>query len=360
MTDNHFLAALGDATEPLSRAEIAERSGLSKPAISAAAVRLLERGVIRQVGIREGRRGGVATLLAIDSSYGHSLGVAVRPESVLVRSMDVAGGLIGTWQRELGEGAAAEELVRATNDLIAAADPGTPLLAAGISLAHAVDSAAGKPVVVSRSASQRVVFDPVVDLHLGQAGWVRVDNDVNWATLAEHQQGSLGDCHDFVYVYCGAGLGAGLYLDGRLYRGARGLAGEIGYLRDSTDRTKDITERLAALGLGASNRYGLDVAAAETLFAARPLSNLADEILDAVAIGLENIAVTLDPEAFAIGGPLASCSAFFEGIAARVAEFTTHSPRTVPSTSTPLDGASLTAHAHALELAGIPVSRSQS
>lgn len=58
---------------------------------------------------------------------------------------------------------------------------------------------------------------------------VVVDNDVNAATRAEHRLGAGRGVDDFLAVYMGTGVGAGLVLDGRLRRGPRGFAGEIGH-----------------------------------------------------------------------------------------------------------------------------------
>lgn len=59
---------------------------------------------------------------------------------------------------------------------------------------------------------------------------VEVDNDANVATLAEAEHGAGKGTNDFMLVTLGTGVGAGLYLDGKLYRGASGGGGEFGHL----------------------------------------------------------------------------------------------------------------------------------
>ncbi|HEX4906365.1 MAG TPA: ROK family protein, partial [Acidimicrobiales bacterium] len=59
---------------------------------------------------------------------------------------------------------------------------------------------------------------------------VRLDNDVNAATLAEHRLGAAMGARDALCVFVGTGVGGGLVLDGELRRGARGLTGEIGHV----------------------------------------------------------------------------------------------------------------------------------
>src|SRR5439155_25348526 len=58
---------------------------------------------------------------------------------------------------------------------------------------------------------------------------VRVDNDANMGTLAEHEKGAAKGAADLLGVWVGTGVGGGLILDGRLRRGDTGYAGEIGH-----------------------------------------------------------------------------------------------------------------------------------
>ena len=63
-----------------------------------------------------------------------------------------------------------------------------------------------------------------------------VDNDGNLATLAEHELGAGQGCDDLIYAELSTGIGGGLILNGKLYRGMHGMAGEIGHMliSDST------------------------------------------------------------------------------------------------------------------------------
>src|SRR5205085_9280717 len=59
---------------------------------------------------------------------------------------------------------------------------------------------------------------------------ITVDNDANLAALAEAAFGAGREASDLVYLMISSGIGAGLVLNGRLYRGADGLAGELGHV----------------------------------------------------------------------------------------------------------------------------------
>lgn len=58
---------------------------------------------------------------------------------------------------------------------------------------------------------------------------VFVENDANAAAIAEHLFGMARDSKDFIFVFAGVGIGGGLFLNGQLYRGGKGYAGEIGH-----------------------------------------------------------------------------------------------------------------------------------
>lgn len=59
---------------------------------------------------------------------------------------------------------------------------------------------------------------------------VHVDNDANMATIAEHRHGAARGYDHAVLLALGTGIGGGLVLGGRLYRGARGFGGELGHM----------------------------------------------------------------------------------------------------------------------------------
>ena len=73
-----------------------------------------------------------------------------------------------------------------------------------------------------------VRFRDVMSERLGLP--VVVDNDANVALLAEARHGAVRDCSHAVLLALGTGIGSGLLLDGRIYRGSRGMGAEIGHM----------------------------------------------------------------------------------------------------------------------------------
>jgi glucokinase len=85
---------------------------------------------------------------------------------------------------------------------------------------------------VSRWSTHLPLADvPFRDLMSERLGLpVVVDNDANAALVAETRFGAARDCAHAVLVALGTGIGSGLLLDGRIYRGSRGLGAEIGHM----------------------------------------------------------------------------------------------------------------------------------
>lgn len=355
LTEQHFLTAVRRAAEPVSRAEIAQVTGLSKPAVSTAAARLLERGLIEEVGIRQGRRGGVATLLRINAGHGHSLAVAVQSDAVRLIARDLRGSTLVRAEAALAAGASRREVLSVVQRQVADVEEraGSPLRAVAVSLAGPVDARTGRVVELERAAFPAGHLDPHDDLDLEDLGPLVVDNDVNWASLAEHQDGSAKGLEDFVYVYCGAGIGAALFLGGRLHRGRGGLGGEIGYLRASP--TRDLTEAIADLGTRHVDGYGLDVAAVDRLLTDPGRARDAQEVVDLVAAAVVNLTIAVNPSAVLLAGPWTHHAALRAAVEAAVQAHCLDRPVVSLAGFHPLRGASEQAHRLACEQAGLPV-----
>jgi predicted NBD/HSP70 family sugar kinase len=167
------------------------------------------------------------------------------------------------------------------------------------------------------------------DWHEGVLGALRgdlrrpviIENDVNLAAMAEHAEGAAQGVDDFVLVWMSVGLGLATILGGRLHRGARGAAGEIGYLPvPGVPLPEDLTHPAAggfrSLADGREVRAlaercgfraptaGEAVAAAVRAAGSGHASghDFLDDLARRVAVGVAAIAVTLDPRLVVLGG----------------------------------------------------------
>jgi predicted NBD/HSP70 family sugar kinase len=143
---------------------------------------------------------------------------------------------------------------------------------------------------------------------------VEVDNDVNLAAAAERRRGVAGDSDGFALLWIGEGLGLAIDLGGTLLRGARGGAGEIGYMplyNLDGERRADLQDLIggqavqdlaAEHGLpGVTPAEAVAAAAADGPNGERFLAALAERI----AVALAAVVAVLDPPLVVLGGQIA-------------------------------------------------------
>jgi glucokinase-like ROK family protein len=104
----------------------------------------------------------------------------------------------------------------------------TRLLGLGLATPGTVNVDDGLLIFSPNLQWYNVPYGRIFHEHIGLP--VIVDNDANAAAMAEHLFGVARQVQHFVSVFAGVGVGGGLFLNGELYRGATGFAGEIGHM----------------------------------------------------------------------------------------------------------------------------------
>jgi predicted NBD/HSP70 family sugar kinase len=214
-----------------SQRELAALTGLDKATVSAVVAQLAAAGLVaRRAAPNAVRRlGRPAVALEIPLSAGLVFGVRLEPDGIAVAAADLAGRVV---DRETAEGfadpgAAIGALKEAVGRLAARIGP-VPQRAIGV----------GVPALID--ASGRLLFGPNLrwrDVPLAERASAVlpmpaiVENDTNAAAIAEREFGCCGGVDDFIYISGHSGIGGAVFAGGRLYRGARGLAGEIGHIK---------------------------------------------------------------------------------------------------------------------------------
>jgi glucokinase len=156
---------------------------------------------------------------------------------------------------------------------------------------------------------------------------VTVDNDVNLAALGEHWFGAGQNTQNMALVVVGAGIGAGIIINGALYRGSTEASGEIGHMilgKESLGKSYLDFGALESMASGTgmigrarevlkSGRSGpkLDHLLAEDIFGAAQngekwATSILDEVVDSLAVAVANLAVFFDPELIVLGGGVTS------------------------------------------------------
>jgi predicted NBD/HSP70 family sugar kinase len=340
------------AEGPLTRSQVGEATGLSKVTASQALTRLEERGLVAVTGQQAGGRGPSAAVYAVIPSTAIVAGLDVAPEAVTTGVADVTGQVLAeVCVDPNGVG----DPVRLIRNAVAAACHSAhvraeQLRAFVIGTGGMVDSRTGDVrLFVDMPAWHEGVLDALrSDLRKP----VTIENDVNLAATAEHALGAAQGVDDFVLVWLGVGLGLATILGGRLHRGARGAAGEIGYLPvPGVPLPEDLTHPAAggfrSLADGRqvralAERYGFTApangeAVAAAVRAAEAGHAGAREFLAdlarRVAVGVAAISVTLDPGLVVLGGEVgqAGGTALADRVSTEVSRICPVTPDVVPT-----------------------------
>ena len=168
---------------------------------------------------------------------------------------------------------------------------------------------------------------PMVDgleARLGQR--VVLENDAKAAALAEAHLGAARGTESSVYVTVSTGIGAGIVLNGRIWRGRHGVAGELGHVTvmpggpvsgAGLDGALEAIASGTAIARDASYALNRDVTTAEAFALAEAghpaASRIVRQALKMIGVALADLQKLLDPEVFVIGGGVASVGDFFFG-----------------------------------------------
>jgi predicted NBD/HSP70 family sugar kinase len=311
----------------LTRAELRELTGLSKPTISDAVRRLSEAGLAVVVGHVSAGPGPNAEVYAANPDAAYAVAISIREtaftdEPALVAAVcDVSGEVRARVERPVD---------------FERTDPVDVV-------AHIVDELRAKVGgAATGTPEQRGIgyvqigvagaYDPRTETihHVDVPGWNRpglvgelrrriglrvgVDNDVNLAAIAERGRGVARDAEGFALLWFGEGLGLAIDLNGTLLRGARGGAGEIGYMPLYTADGRphgdfqDLVGGRAVLSL--ASEHGIPgETPAEAVAAAAEFGGTGDAFLAALAgrivVGLAAVVAVLDPPLVVLTGEVA-------------------------------------------------------
>ncbi|MFE6967735.1 ROK family protein [Isoptericola sp. NPDC057653] len=135
---------------------------------------------------------------------------------------------------------------------------------------------------------------------------VSLDNDVNLAAVAEQHLGAGRGRSSFVTLAFGEGFGAGVVLDGRLHRGASGIAGEVAFLPQPGHALgEQVLGDAAIAALAKDHDLPEDITVRELIDRADAGDGVADavvaEMARRVAVVVASLAIVLDPELFVLG-----------------------------------------------------------
>lgn len=310
---------------PLSRAELGDRSGLSRTTLHDIVAGLVGNGSVvagtPHVEVR--KRGRPVEKLSLNPTAGEVVGIDFARRAVHIAAVNFAHDVISSSSEAHAADLSWPERIDIAGRLLATsatassagpAEGGRPGTSGAVHLdaLSAIGVGVVGPITDPGSENARAQgIDGLPDLLRKQFGVpVLLDNNTRLAALAEAVWGAAADSSDVLYLRLSHGVGGGLVVGGALHRGRNGLSGEFGHI------TVDPAGRPCECGgTGClETRASLDA----VLHRYREAGGRADELaglLDAAAVGEPSALDVLERVGNDVGGVLAAvCHAVGPGV----------------------------------------------
>lgn len=222
---------------PISRSDIARRTGLSPSAVTMLSKRLLDVGIVEEAETptdprgQGDRLGRPPILLRLRACFATIVGAKLDRGELNAVLTDLSGQVLARRTRRLATDQpehVVATVARLMHSLAQAASVApTRIAGLGLGMSGLVDNGTGTCIRSVVLDWTEVAIGPMLEAALGLP--VAVENDANTLAIGEQMFGRGRGLEDFAVVSVGKGIGAGLVVGGRLYRGRFGSAGELGH-----------------------------------------------------------------------------------------------------------------------------------
>ncbi|MBU5593949.1 ROK family protein [Amphibacillus sp. MSJ-3] len=216
---------------PISRANVAQVTGLNKGTVSSLVSELIDEELVKELGPGESSGGRRPVMLLFNGNAGYSISIELAIGNILGVITDLNGQIVNE-----------ENIPLQTTDFNTIFPIMTQLIKKLIQQAPKsrygiVGLGIGVPAVVSQKGE--ILLAPNLDwkninlkeklseiFHLP----IYVENEANAGAYGEMRYGSSQESKHMIYTSLGIGIGTGMILDGKLYHGLSGFAGELGHM----------------------------------------------------------------------------------------------------------------------------------
>jgi N-acetylglucosamine repressor len=218
--------------ERISRKQLTELSGLSVGAVSGIVSELLLNNWILEIGEGDYTGGRRQTLIKLNPKAGYAMGIKVMETRIIGAITNFSGEIVHYWDETTGFPKHPDEFAKHLASSIQTALKKARLetnrlFGIGVGLAGHIQSTNGIVHYSPFFGWRNVPLAQLIHQHLQLP--VYIENDVNTLTITEQLFGAGRHHTNFLVVTIGRGIGLGLVINGQLYRGSRGGAGEFGH-----------------------------------------------------------------------------------------------------------------------------------
>jgi glucokinase len=249
-------------------------------------------------------------------------GIDIGGTKIATLIVDADGAVLGraTHASSVGDQGGAVPAIAACLDeaLAVASLQRSDLVAVGVGVPGRVDPDKGLVTLAVNLGWTGFALRDGLELELGLP--VVIENDVRAAAIGLHERGVVGATSDLAYLAVGTGIAAGVILDGRLHRGARGLAGEIGHAIVELDGPRCVCGQCGCLeafasGPSIARRAGAPSAKEvyESAAAGEPgATDLVDDVARRLAWAIHTLVMAYDVQRVVVGGGVSHAGKPFE------------------------------------------------
>lgn len=319
----------------VSRKDLTKEMGLTPAGVTKIIKRLMEKGYIIETGKGETKGGRPPVILELNPDKGYILGVYYAPTEVMAILVNLHSELIHSSRVQLKSKVKEnilEESFHMIEDVMSHAGD-VEILGIGVALNGMVDYERGVSIFSPHYKWRDFNIKEEIENRFRIT--TVVDNDVRMMALGEKEYGSAVDYNDFIMLNVGEGIGAGIVINGEVFRGATFSAGEIGHINvnessknfcscgkkgclEAEISTKSIMKKVYAELEEDRNKSSLSEKLEEGIVFADicEAANRGDfyslELLryigNTLAKGIANVVNVINPKLFIINGEINRCS----------------------------------------------------
>jgi predicted NBD/HSP70 family sugar kinase len=294
---------------------------MSFPAVSSNAKRLLEADYIIEVGVGENNIGRKSTLLAFNAERGYIIGIDLGRFRIRMMLADLLGNEVACAEIDSktifsGDRKKSIQLIeeQIRNILINSSKNGDDVLCIVIGVPGVIKDGESFLAPFAEKFSEKEIVETLQNTFEAD---VLLENNVNLGVIGEQWKGAGVNYKNIIYISYGVGFGSAHIVDGKLYKGANGAAGEIGFMitdpMNISKRYDEVGSLEEALTISKINNYlkfgNFDEKIIKLIQSyengeEKYAELILDEISLNLGIALVNMAALMNPEAIIIAGGL--------------------------------------------------------
>ena len=217
----------------LSRARLAKETGLNPSTVSSIISELIQENLIRETDLIHPSTGRPGRLLELNPAGGCALGIEINVDYIEFLVTDFAANVLWRQRQAVTPEIGQEEIMLQVSYLAKKAsaliqESKYSLLGVGVGVPGLVDVSNG---LLRIAPNLHWVNVPIRDVLASYFDCpIYVENEANAAALGEYYFGAVRNVKDFIYLSSGIGLGSGIVIGGKLFKGMFGYAGEVGHM----------------------------------------------------------------------------------------------------------------------------------